>query len=264
MKFAKKMVVVIMLTLVSLTLFACNSNDSHLSCSGNVTIENIGLNDVVIKSNVKNYATTNENGEYNFITNAKEVVIFPEKSGYIFFPKSATIKAGENENISFIAEEIVNLEGSLKLSSIIISPTTVLNFPDNFEYTNVSNGKTGIKAKNIYLWDNELSTLVLNSNTYLYKQQENEVDVSENISFGCGQDFSLGILINTYFMPRNKQESYTSEQDTKSNYAFLHISETQTNADLVDNKITYHLFGVNNHLKTITYNISFVFEYVKL
>lgn len=262
MKYVKGVIVAIMLMAVSLTFFACDSNLPDLSCSGNITINSVALEGVTIKSNIKNYTQTNKSGEYSFTTNAESITIYPEKSGYIFTPKSVTITAGENLDINFVAEEIVEIDGTLKLNKVIISPTVIVNSPENYEYVNSSNGKKGVKAKDIYLWQNN-SILVTDQTNYLYKNTQNNIDISSNITFDCGQKFSLGILINMYFMPRNHQESSTSEQDSKSNYSFLYVENAQTNADLINNQIVYNLYGINNHLRTVTYNVSFVFDYIK-
>ena len=80
MKIVGRLLIAIMLMISSLTFFACEMpSQPELSCSGVVTFNNQGLNDVTIKSSIKDYTTTDANGNYTFLTKAKSIIIYPEK-----------------------------------------------------------------------------------------------------------------------------------------------------------------------------------------
>ena len=99
--------------IVSLTFFACTlPKPPNISCSGTVTFNNVGLDGVEIKSTVKHYATTNQNGEFAFETNSNQITIYPQKEGYIFAPEQAIINPGEN-TVNFVATQIQNLNGRI-------------------------------------------------------------------------------------------------------------------------------------------------------
>lgn len=254
MKFLKGFGVACMLMIFSLTFFACQMPKSPpLSCSGSVTISNVGLEGVVIKSNVKEYATTLAGGEFSFNTNAQSLTIYPYKQGYMFSPESATLTAGEN-SVSFVAIKVQNLTGTLSLNKIIITPTSIVNTLDNYQY--MHNGQECLKASSISLAYNGTLNLISNP-TYLAKSQKNEVACNNAISFKCGQSVTVGVLINTYFT------SYHQEwQTSDSEYTNLYITKPQTNKDLKNNQIIYNMYGINNKSRSFTFDIAFVFDYI--
>ena len=75
--------------------------------------------------------------------------------------------------------------------------------------------------------------------------------------FDCGQKLKLGVLINAYFSVYN-QEAHTADTD----FAYLEITQPQTNANLENGNVIYTLYGINNKERTFTFDISFVFAYV--
>ena len=261
MKFIKRVGVLAMLMLVALTLFACKLPEApSLSCSGVVTFSEQGLTGVVIKSNVKEYATTNENGEYNFDTKAKSLVIYPVKEGYMFEPKQIEIESGENTEINFIAIEIEELVGTLSLGEVIITPTSISSNPDNYLFT--SEGKECLKASDITI-SYEGETYLLNQEPiYLFKTEGNQVLINEEIfgeheiAFECGKSARIGVLINAYFT-----KYYQEWETTDAIYTYLDITKPQTNADLIDGQVYYNLYGINSKARAFTFDVTFVFDF---
>lgn len=255
MRLLGKLLICIMLMFVSLTFFACELPTlPSLSCSGVITFVGEGLEGVTIKSDVKDYTKTNNKGEYSFTTNAKKIKIIPEKEGYMFSPKFVELEAGTN-TASFVATEIQNINGTISLSKIIITPTSILNSPDNYVFIN--DGNECLKSKDITIYCNGQQIVFNTNNNYLEKNKQNEILITQNnVTFVCGEDLKLGVLINAYFIIFH-QEAYTTDTD----FAYLEITKQQTNADLENGNIIYTLYGINNKARTFTFDISFVFEY---
>lgn len=255
MRFVGKILITTMLMIFSLTFFACDMPTSpELSCSGIVTINNIGFNDVVIKSSIKEYATTTPNGAFSFNTKAKTITIYPEKSGYIFSPKQITLKAGQN-TANFTAQKIENLQGKLKLNSLIITPTSILSSPENYSF--LHNGKQCLKASEITVKYNNLIKQLNLGDVYLSKLEKNVLYNSSNVTFNCGENVSIGLLINTYF-----NSYYQTFKTTETEFTYLYINKQQTNEMLQDGQVTYNLYGINNKTKCFTFDVAFVFDYI--
>lgn len=246
----------IMLMISSLTFFACKMPElPALSCTGIVTFSESALVGVAIKTNVKEYAKTDSFGRFSFETKSKGIVIFAQKEGYIFEPKSIELVPGEN-TANFTAKKIEMLSGELRLKEVIITPTSIVQSSDNYLYNN--NGWECLKASDITLTSIEKSLVLNESPIYLNKAQKNVITVGEDFIFSCGEQFSLGIAVNTYFK-NNNHEGKTSNAEE----AMLYVKNKQTNADLVNNEIIYNLYGINNKTKNFTIDISFVFEFIE-
>lgn len=248
----------VLLMLVALASFACNIPTlPELSCDGKVEVLGVGLCDVVIKSDTKEYATTNAQGEYYFITNAKTLTIYPVKDGYIFEPKKAVLSAGENSEVKFVAIEIENLRGRLTLSEIIITPTSIMSSPDNYVYR--IDGKECIKSSEITLFYNGISHNLNEDVKYLFKNANNTINTDNTqIDFDCGQNVRIGVLINAYFNVYNHEY-----ETTYLEFSYLDINQTQTNADLQNGQVCYNLYGINNKARTFTVDITFVFDFIE-
>ena len=245
-----------MLMVASLVFFACELPTlPNLTCSGIVMFEQSGLEGVTLKSEVKDYAITNVKGEYTFNARVKKIKIIPEKEGYIFSPKFVEVTEGENI-INFTAIKVEKLTGSLLLSKIVIMPTSILNSPDNFVFIN--NGNECLKPKDISIVCNDEKIVLNETNTYLEKNKQNEILITQtSVSFVCGEELKLGVLINAYFMAFY-QEVFTTDTD----FSYLEITEPQTNANLENGNIVYTLYGINNKARTFTFDISFVFNFI--
>ncbi len=241
---------------VSIIFFACSSN--HLPtiyCAGSVKFLNYGLGEVIIKTNTKGYATTNDMGQFQFSTESTALEIFPQKNGFIFEPKSVKIKPGEN-NVNFVAHEIAPLMGKLQLDKIEITPISIVYGKDNYTYIN--NNKPALKASDIAILINNYKVQALSNPMYLYKEEINELEILDKYVIDCRKLNSLGILINAYFI-NNQQEVNT----TDSEFIDLKITIPPTNKDLQqgDGKIIYYLSHVNNKGRAFTFSVAFEFNY---
>ena len=257
MKIVGKLLIAIMLMISSLTFFACEMpSQPELSCSGVVTFNNQGLNDVTIKSSIKDYTTTDANGNYTFLTKAKSIIIYPEKEGYIFSPKQITLSSGEN-TANFIATKVQDLQGKLRLNSIIITPTSILSSPDNYSFFH--NGKPCLKVSDVTIKGAGVTKQLNTADIYLNKGEQNILYNNSNIVYTCGENATIGILINTYFV------SYQQTiKTTETEYTYLYINKPQTNEMLLNSQIIYNLYGINNRTKSFTFDVSFVFDYIKI
>lgn len=257
MRLFGRLLICVVLMVVSLTFFACELPSlPNLSCSGVITFVGNGLEGVTIKSDVKEYTKTNSNGEYSFETKAKKIKVFPEKDGYMFTPKFVELEAGEN-TMSFVATKVENLNGTITLSKIVITPTSVLESPDNYVFVN--DGKECLKAKDITIYCSGQQIVFNANNMLLEKNKQNEFLITQNnISFECGQDLKLGVLINAYFVIFH-QEAYTTDTE----FAYLEITNQQTNANLENGQIIYTSYGINNKARSFTFDVSFVFDYTQ-
>lgn len=250
----KGVFIAILLMMVSLTIFACKLPElPDLSCSGTVTIDSMGLEGVVIKSSVKEYAITNSSGNFEFTTKAKSLVVYPYKEGYIFTPSSLSLTDGEN-TATIVATKVEALEGTLTLKEVIITPTSISTLPDNYTYT--YNNKTCLKASDINIVYDSNNYVLNPETTYLYQNEKNTISVEDNIALNCGEIKRVGIFINAYF-----KWSHSESKTTETEASFLDILVPQTNADLVDGRVKYSLYGINNKSRSFTFDITFVFDF---
>ena len=238
----------------SLVFFACDLPKApQITCNGVVTFNNSGIEGVEIKSTVKQYAITNQNGEFSFDINSNQITIFPQKEGYIFTPEKAVITPGEN-NVNFVASQIENLTGKISLNKLIIKPTSIVSFNDNYVYIN--EGYESLKVSDISVVSGE-EAFVIAENVYLQKSHNNPIYLTDEIVFDCPAQFSMGILINAYCTNRYGQEFKTTDDKP----VYLYVEQPQTNAILKNGTIEYTLFGINNKTKAFTFDITFVFDY---
>lgn len=242
--------------ITSLTFFACTPVElPEFSCAGVITIENSGLDGVVIKSNLRELASTNAAGEFTFTTNAKSLTIIPQKEGYMFEPAKAELKEGQN-TANFVAIKVKNLTGTLILSKVVITPTSIVSFGDNYQYLN--NGSACLKASAITINYGEQNVSLISQPTYLNKSQENTLPVTGDIRFECGTRQTIGLLINTYFRRYNNEwQTYDTE------FINLYITKPQTNKDVTSGKIVYNMYGINNKSKSFTFDVTFIFKYME-
>jgi len=240
--------------LSAVSFFACDIGDTKIiNGGGKVTFASEQIVDVQINSGVSNICTTNENGEFSFTLSAKTITIIPQKAGYFFIPKSITID-GDTDQINFEAVKIKELNGTLKLKSVCIMPTSIASMGDNYLFK--QNGEDCIKLSGLKINYLDNTNSILTDAVYLRKNKKNYIDVQDNISFNCGDKVNLSFLLNANFTSINRE--WTS---TNSAFTYLNILTTPTNADLIDNQITYSLYGINSETKAFTYDISFIFDY---
>ena len=255
MKKISRVFVCAFILLAVILTFGCETGEiKMISGGGRVTFGDGCLSGVEIYSNYSNLGTTDQEGNFEFNVKAKTLTVFPKLEGYYFIPKSITID-DDNDRIDFQAVKITNLQGTLSLSQIAITPTSIASMGDNYCF--MQNGEQCIKLSKLFVKYKNENISVIQNEVYLYKNKQNYIEFNDNISFACGEKTSLGFLLNANFISLGREWT-----GTNTSYTYLNISSNQTNAELDNNKIRYTLFGINSETKAFTYDITFVFDYV--
>lgn len=245
----------LLLMLFSASFFACDYVEMpQINISGIVILSDEGLGNVALNSNFKNITKTNSNGEFEFSINANTLTITPELSGYFFEPSSITVSESK-DNIVFNAIKIYDLQGSLVLKKVIITPTSITSYGDNYLYK--TGGKDCLKANEISLAFGNDNYNIINEDVFIVKNEKNEFYVDNEIVIGCNTKSSIGFLINTYF------KNYNSEWTTSvSNYTYFNILNPQKNSDLKNGQIEYSLYGINSETRSFSFDISIIFDFL--
>ena len=94
----KKIICYVLMFVSVFVLFACDYNPTQtkIEISGTVYFNNAPLDGVSIRSNTKNFCTTENDGNFIFEENSNSITIFAEKGGYIFSPKSITLSKSQS------------------------------------------------------------------------------------------------------------------------------------------------------------------------
>lgn len=258
----KKIICYVLMFVSVFVLFACDYNPTQtkIEISGTVYFNNAPLDGVSIRSNTKNFCTTENDGNFIFEENSNSITIFAEKSGYIFSPKSITLSKSQS-GIIFEATKIENLNGTLSLSKINITPISIASIQENYLFKN-SSGESCLKINqiNVSINDNELTAL--NSCVYAVKYKNNEIDFNKDLSVNTGTKFKILFSVDACYSFASSEQVYTEAKKS-----VINVTENQTNADLVQTgqnefgQIVYTLAGVNAGNNNYSYDISFVFDY---
>ena len=252
-----KVMLLILFLVCGICLSACNLSTpptTPLTVSGGVYFNNVGLEGVKIKSNTRTHFTTNPNGTFSFEEKTSQITIYAEKSGYTFSPKFITLTES-TENIVFEAFEIEDLDGTLSLSKINITPTSIVSITDNYLYN--QDGNNCLKIKNLFvkIGNNEYDSL--NKDFFAIKNKSNTINFLQDLSVDTQQAFSIEFYINVYFTSYRHEYTFT-----ESKSSVLNISAKQTTTMLNDqNQLEYTFVGVNASNNKFSYNITFVFDY---
>ena len=228
--------------------------NKNISVSGTIFCDSAPLDGVVIKSAAQNLMVTSIDGKFNFSITKSSITIYAEKTGYTFSPKSVTVDS-DTDDIVFIAKKIVPLDGTLSLSCINITPSSIVSVTDNFQY--VQNGDNCLKIKNFNIMVNNKSYNALTKDFYAVKNKSNVIDFPYDISVNTGKAFSIHFSLDAYFISYHSEYEYIEEKKS-----VLNIMTQQTTADLdSNNQIKYTFVGVNSSNNKFTYNVVFVFDY---
>lgn len=231
-----------------------DGNIPTYSASGTVYFNSVEMEDVLIKSSTKYLFTTSLDGKFN-VSVPKDTIIYPEKSGYTFTPSQITITE-DTQNILFVAKQIEPLNGSINLAEVIITPTSISSFGDNYNYK--QNGEDSLKLSALEITiNNKTINPIKNNNCYAIKNKSNSIKIDDDITLPTGIDFSIKFRLSTYFVSNNNEYTYTEDK-----ISILEIKEIQSTNNLTSkNQIEYSAFGVNSSNTKITYNVTFVFNY---
>lgn len=234
--------------------FFGTSNDP-LIISGYVYLDSTEpLSDVSIKSETIIYDKTDENGYFSISVNKSSVELFAEKSGYAFSPHSVTISENTN-NLIFNATKTQDLNGLLTLNHIVITPTSMVSFGDDYSYEHEN--ETCLKIDNLKIDIDNKTFDILQNDLYAVKNKSNIIAFDQDVTVNTDYDFNIWFSLDAYFTSLNQEFVYHEERQS-----VIRVQEKQTTADLNDNnQIVYTAVGVNSSNNMFTYNISFVFDY---
>ena len=252
-----KAMFLILLCVCSLCFTACNYSappSTPLTVSGGVYFDNLGLDGVKIKSSTRTLFTTLDNGLFNFEEKSSKITIYAEKEGYTFLPKSITITKS-TDKVVFEAFEIEDLNGTLSLCEINVTPTSIVSITDNYSYT--QNGTTNLKIKNLFVKMGSNQYDSLTTDFFAEKNKSNKITFLNDLSVNTQENFTIEFYMNVYFTSYRQEYIFT-----ESKVSVLNISSSQTTAMLNEhNQIEYTFVGVNASNNKFSYNITFVFDY---
>lgn len=245
--------------------FTFLENSDPIEISGYVTYENQPLENVKIVSDFYQYATTNSNGYYEFVTRSKNLVFYARKAGYSFIPKTYDITSPQ-ENYNFEGEQARLLEGNLKLEQILIAPTSIVSIPgSNFEY--LMESKSALKFHSFNFKINQTSNFVLtpNQDENLYLKKSSFTNI---LLDGTTFDYVLidgKINLNFEFELKTFYKvSAFSEEVSIERTSIYKTNATLDTGDLDENNnIKFSIPSINSHSNGFTYNLQFVFKYTQ-
>ncbi len=255
----KKFIVFLTLILCSMSIMTgCDhlgSRSDPLIISGYVYLDSSQpLSGVSIKSETNIYAKTDDNGYFSINVNKNSIQLFAEKDGYTFSPHSITISENTDKLI-FNAQKTYDLSGLLTLSHIIVTPTSIVSFGNNYSYQH--NDNTCLKINDLHINIDSKSFDLLDNELYAIKNKSNIIDFNQDITVNTNYDFNIWFSLDACFTSANQEFVFHEERQS-----VIRIQDKQTSSDLNDNnQIIYTAFGVNASNNMFTYNISFVFDY---
>ena len=240
-------------------LSACifDGNTSTINASGKIYLDSAPLEDVMLKTSTTVLGQSNENGEFDVdIKSNKSVVVYPEKPGYEFTPKFIELTQDKND-IIFVAEKVKELDGLLSLAQVIITPTSISSFGDNYSFN--QDGQTYLKINKFALDINGIKIDAINSNYLALKNKSNLISVSDDATIETGINVFIKFSLDACFVMGNTEYVYAEEK-----ISVLEVKEKQyTNNLNSKNQIEYTAVGINSSNNKYTYNVTFVFDYYK-
>ena len=226
-----------------------------IEVSGSATFNGQALQDVSIKTQTQTLCKTNSEGKFSFTINANQIEIFAEKSGFSFSPHKTLITESIS-NIAFVAKEVEPLDGEIVLSSVCITPTSIVSVSDNYKYTNNNTDCLKLKSLKVKISDFEYQNFVTDK-SFAFKHKNNIYSTSEEYSIKTDNKFSIVFNLSTYFTANNNEYLFTESRTTT-----LNVAQEKTTAHLNDEgKFEISLYGINSSNNMFSYNITFVFDY---
>lgn len=266
---AKNIILSIFLATLAVFLTGCEfaffPSGVPVTISGYVTYENQPLSGVKIRSDFYVYTQTDENGFYSFTTTSKQLEFYAKKTSYTFLPKVFNIN-DKHELYNFEASKAEILDGTLTLSQILISPTSIVSISDN-NFAYLKNGNPALKLASFVFeinkqkidldFKNLTQPFLIEKNIFenvlIENQNPFELEVEDGII-----KFQLSFLLKTYY----KHSNFDEHIDEEKTFKFLNVSVTADTGDLTENnQIKFIASGINSTNFGFTYNIQFVFDY---
>lgn len=260
----KRWLLVVFLAIFTLTLSGCEfyyETGQAYTVEGHVTFEDTPLAGVKIQSDYMVYATTNEQGYYSFKTRASSLTIYAKKSGYRFQPKTVTVK-NSNQQYNFVATQAELLNGTLRLNSILITPTSITSLPDN-NYSYVQNGASHLKISEFVLKFNQEVEFHLVDAVLLEKNKPNNIATNPDFEFEIQNgvtNFNLQFQLKANFKYNLNQNESVSVEPFRN----LSIGSVLDTGSLNESdQVKFIASGINSVHNGFTFDIQFVFNFVK-
>lgn len=232
-------------------------NKTIKNINGTVTFNNEGLQGVKLTDKVYTYATTDSNGNFSFDTIKEKLVIYPQKAGYIFTP--AMIEITDQTTVNFTCEKADILNGTLKLSKINITPTSIVSFSENnFLYKYENQDCLKFDSINFVVNQTEISSgqdcyLPINIETNVLVDNNNDNSFEYEVVDGVA-NIKISYVMSTYFT------IYNHESTAKELEKVVRVDKTLDTGNLINNQ--FELFAsTNSSHNGFSYNISFIFDY---
>lgn len=240
-------------------LSACifDGNTNTINVSGKIYLNSEPLEYVLLKTSTKIWGQSDLNGEFDITINSNgSVIVYPEKPGYEFTPKSVEITQ-DTKNLIFVAEKVKELDGLLSLAQIIITPTSISSFGDNYSFN--QDGQTYLKINKFELDINGIKIDAINSNYLALKNKSNTINIGDDVTIETCVNFSIKFSLDACFVMGNTEYVYDEEK-----FSVLEVKEKQYTNDLTSkNQIEYTAVGINSSNNKYTYDVTFVFDYYK-
>ena len=226
-----------------------------LVVSGTATYQGQAMHEVEIKTQTQTLCKTDIDGKFSFTVNANQIEIFAEKSGYTFSPRK-TVITESIDNLAFVAQEVEDLDGEIELSSICITPTSIVSVSDSYEYSN--NGTDCLKLNDFKLVISNYEYLdFVPDKALANKHQDNIYSTTEEYSIKTDSKFSIMFSLSAYFTANGNEYLFTETRTTT-----LNVAQEKTTAHLNDDgQFEVSLYGINSSNNMFSYDITFVFDY---
>lgn len=163
--------------------------------------------------------------------------------------------------------KIENLDGTLSLSAIQITPTSIIKDDiDKFAYKNEENVDC-LKISQIHIIlsgdkTSQNTENALNDIIFAPKNVKTEIAINTDFSVDTCTNFAIEFGIDVYHTVTNEEQLFWETNLTKQQ-----ITKKQTNTDLVNfskiayGQIVYTFSNINSTNAKFSYNITFVFDF---
>lgn len=257
----KQVLVLCICAICSIVFFGCEfkfdaERGELKTISGVVTYNSSALEGVKIRSNTHIFATTNAEGEFSFSTRLQGVDIFAEKTGYAFSGRFTL--TSDKDDANFTASLVENLNGSLTLKKVKITPTSISSLlENNFDYDDAFN-KSKLKIAGCNVMINLEEHNLITSAQYVEKNAQLMLNVTGATPLDIDETTSYNIKtqLSAYFT-YNQVETVATEEP----YAIINIEKLTTANIVSGNLVELYLYGINSSYGGFTYNLCLEFEF---
>lgn len=226
---------------------------------GKVLYQGEGLAGVKITDRVNVYAETDADGNFSFETTNKNLVLYPQKQGFMFLPSYSQVLF--NTSNVFTALDAQLLNGKLVLEKVMIMPTSIVSYIDK-DFSCKKQDVTGLKIYDLSISVNDSDAIICTFDDVAAIKEETDIFCSDqnfvyDIVDGVAQ-IKLAYSLSAYFKS-NYRESIAIEGER-----VLRINKTLDTGNLVLGYYELYASGINSTHNGYSYNISFMFKYLPL